>query len=71
MSLPPDVPGESEPPDVLLALSVAAVLFDDLASHLRGEEEADRADLLLRISAVARVLRRVKNRIEGDSDGGV
>lgn len=55
-------------PDLLLAIIVAIRLLRDLGHHLdpehEHEEPSDEADLLLRIGAVLRVLRRVRDRLE-------
>lgn len=54
--LPPDVPGEDEPPDIRLAVVVTLLLFADL-----GDQLGDRytPELRGRVGAVSAVLRRL------------
>lgn len=59
---PPDGQ-EDEPPDVRQALLVVLLLLGDVRAHLRGQGDADPADLLLRLAAVAAVLRRIRDRL--------
>ena len=63
---PPPEPrdGQDEPPDLGQVLFVVLLLLADIREHLHGRDDRDPADLLLRISAVAAVLRRVHDRLE-------
>lgn len=59
--LPPNIPGEDEPPDVRLAVLVASTLLRDLCDHLALDDEDE---LGLRIVAVLAVLHRVKENLD-------
>jgi hypothetical protein len=61
------VPGEEDPPDVELALLVVLRLLRDLAEHLDGRGTDTRADLTLRVKAVAQVIYRLRERLANGS----
>ena len=54
--LPPDVPGEDEPPDLTLAVVATLLLLGDLG-HAAGDRYTP--DLRLRVRAVCAILKRL------------
>lgn len=67
---PPEPPSGQDdgPPDLRMTLLVAATLLADIDKRLAEEPTAE--DLRLRIFAVTSVLRRVRQRLEVESDDG-
>ncbi len=58
---------EDEPPNLMLALVVTSALLNDLGDRLRRDHnngDGDAAGLLLRVSALLSVLRRLRKAIE-------
>lgn len=63
---PPDIPGEDEGPNRLLAIIVAIRVFNEVEPRLDADEDAD---LILRLIAIRSVLRRVRHRLENPNGG--
>lgn len=66
---PYEPPGgqDDEPPDLRLAVTVVVRLLMDLNDRLEREhreDDAETADLLLRLAAVLSVMRRVRTQLE-------
>lgn len=58
--LPPDRPGEDDPPDLDLALNVVLVLLGDLDEYVMGRGSFPPDQLRPRIGAVSAVVRRIR-----------